>query len=154
MDISLNLRTETVQVAEPASPPCIESSATIREAVAVMRADRRGSVLVCRDGTLAGIFTERDALRLMAAPTDWEAPIESVMTANPVTLRSTDTVSTAIQKMSAGRYRHLPIVDPHGKPVGLLKAASIMHYLVEHFPKAVYNQPPAAHVAMQQREGA
>lgn len=154
MDISLNLRTETVQFAEPGSPTCIELSASIREAIALMRADRRGSVLVCRDGVLAGIFTERDALRLMASRPDWDAPIESVMTADPVTLQSTDTVSTAIHKMSAGRYRHLPIIDPEGRPVGLLKAASIMHYLVEHFPKTVYNQPPVAHVAMQQREGA
>lgn len=155
MDISLNLRTETVQQAGPTvDPPCVEQSTTVRQVVAVMQANRCGSVLVCRDGILVGIFTERDALRLMATSADWQAPIERVMTAKPVTLLATDPVSTAIERMSAGRYRHLPIVDAEGRPVGLLKAASIMHYLVEHFPKTVYNQPPVAHIAMQQREGA
>lgn len=137
------------------SPLCIAPSATIREVISLMQADRRGSALVCdSQGRLIGIFTERDALRLMATRPNWDAPIADVMTDRPITLLASDTVAIAIQRMSKGRYRHLPIVDAEGKPTGLLKASHIMHYLVEHFPKTVYNQPPRAHVAMQQREGA
>jgi CBS domain-containing protein len=154
VDIHLNLYTEQVQCASPAPPTCVEPRTTIREVMETLKRDRAGSALICREGVLVGIFTERDALRLMAEPTNWDAAIETVMTPGPVTLRATDTVGEAIQRMSAGRYRHLPIVDAAGKPLGMLKAAGIVHYLVEHFPTAVYNQPPVAHVAMQQREGA
>lgn len=154
MDIRLNLNTEQVERARPSAPCCVQPSATIREAIALLQRDPSGSTLICRDEKLIGIFTERDALRLMAEPPDWGAAIETVMTANPVTLSHNDSVGEAIQRMSSGHYRHLPIVDSNGRPLGMLKAAAIMHYLVEHFPKAVYNQPPVAHVAMQQREGA
>lgn len=154
MDIHWNLNTEQVHCARPAPPTCVEPGDSVREVMSRMKRDASGSALVCRDGVLVGIFTERDALRLMAERTNWDAPIERVMTPNPVALRTSDTVGEAIQRMSAGSYRHLPIVDDQGKPLGMLKAAGIMHYLVEHFPKAVYNQPPVAQVVMQQREGA
>jgi CBS domain-containing protein len=154
VDIHWNLNTEQVHCARPAPPTCVEPGDSVREVMSRMKRDASGSALVCRDGVLVGIFTERDALRLMAERTNWDAPIERVMTPNPVALRTSDTVGEAIQRMSAGSYRHLPIVDDQGKPLGMLKAAGIMHYLVEHFPKAVYNQPPVAQVVMQQREGA
>ncbi len=154
MDIQFNLNTETVQHAESVSPPCVTTEMSLRAVMDMMKHTRHGSAMVCRDEVLVGIFTERDALRLMAAKPDWQAPIETFMTPNPVTLQATDSMGEAIRRMSAGRYRHLPIVDEQGHPVGMLKAASIMHYLVEHFPKAVYNQPPVAQVAMDQREGA
>ena len=56
--------------------------------------------------------------------------------------------------MSAGGYRRLPIVTEQGELQGLLKVSNIMRYLVEHFPKTVYNQPPKAQAPQQDREGA
>ncbi|MGL4424211.1 MAG: CBS domain-containing protein [Gemmataceae bacterium] len=44
--------------------------------------------------------------------------------------------------MQQGGYRHLPVVDAENRPVGMLSAKRIVHYLAEHFPMAVYNQPP------------
>jgi hypothetical protein len=38
--------------------------------------------------------------------------------------------------------------------VGLLKVRGIVHYLVEHFPKTIYNLPPEPSMVTQQREGA
>lgn len=154
MDIHLNLSTEPVTRAHPAPPTCVEASTSIRDCLAVLKSVKRGCALVCRDGVLVGIFTERDALRLMPRRPDWDAPIETVMTRDPVALKPDDTVGAAIRKMSAGHYRHLPIVDAAGRPTGMLKSSSIMHYLVEHFPKTVYTQPPMARLTMQQREGA
>ena len=37
---------------------------------------------------------------------------------------------------------------------GNLSASSILHYLVQHFPKVVYTLPPAPHHKTQEREGA
>jgi branched-chain amino acid transport system substrate-binding protein len=48
----------------------------------------------------------------------------------------------------------LPIVDELGRPTGILTVQGIMHYLVEHFPAAIYNLPPVPHHSFQQREGA
>jgi CBS domain-containing protein len=113
----------------------------------------RGAVLVCRDGLLVGIFTERDALRLLASGGNLDSPIETLMTRNPVTVRETDSVGTAIGKMSINRYRRVPVVDSEGRPTGLLDVSGVIHWLVDHFPSAVYNLPPVAKPGMLQREG-
>lgn len=114
----------------------------------------RGCVFICRDEKIVGIFTERDALKIMASGADLNVPIEQVMVANPVTLLASDSVGKAIAKMSFGGYRRLPIVDDLGRPLGQLKVSGILRYLVEHFPKIVYTLPPAPHHAANEREGA
>ena len=50
----------------------------------------------------------------------------------------------ALSKMQRGGYRHLPVVDERGRPVGILSAKHIIRYIVEHFPAVVYNHPPTA----------
>ncbi len=110
--------------------------------------------MVCLDGKLLGIFTERDALRLLADGAALNMPVASVMVKNPVTLRSTDTVAHAIALMSAGGFRRLPIVAGNGQILGVLKVSNILRYLVEHFPKVVYTLPPEPHHRPSQREGA
>ncbi|MBX3411760.1 MAG: CBS domain-containing protein [Pirellulales bacterium] len=154
MDIELNLNTETVAHAGMVEPCCVEPNVTVRELLELLKARKTGSAIICREGVLAGIFTERDALRLMAANANLDAPISSVMTTNVTTLPADAKVGQAISQMSGGGYRRLPIVDVAKRPVGLVKVSGIVHYLVQHFPKAVYNQPPVARAATQEREGA
>ena len=102
---------------------------------------------------LVGIFTERDALRVLASGGNLDSPIESLMARNPVTVRETDSVETAIGKMSANGYRRLPVVDSQGRATGILDACGVIHWLVDHFPSAVYNLPPVAKPGTLQREG-
>jgi CBS domain-containing protein len=150
----LNLRTETVGHIDTVVPMCVEPHRTIREVLELLRAERRGSTCICREGKLVGIFTERDALQLMADGADLDVPIERVMTQNPATISASDTVETAIATMSLGGYRRLPVLDEKGRPVGLLKVSAILHYLVQHFPNFVYTLPPHPDAAVQHREGA
>ena len=148
------LDTETLERVYTRNPICLEPQTPVREAFRRMNDQGRGAVLVCRAGMLAGIFTERDALALMADGADLDAPIEQVMTAQPVALSARDTVATAIGKMSTGGYRRMPIVDATGRPIGFLKAHTILHFLVDHFPATIYNLPPTPHHATDTREGA
>jgi CBS domain-containing protein len=71
-----------------------------------------------------------------------------------VVLSVQDTVEKAITTMSRGGYRHLPIVDQQGRPVGIVRVKQIIHYLVEHFPAAIYTLPPTPNLATKEREGA
>ena len=154
MDFQLNLNTETLEQLYTKDPIRLEPHATVREAFRRMKEQDRGAVLVCRDGVLAGIFTEHDALTLMAAAGDLDGPIERVMTENPVALSERDTIGTAITKMARGGYRRLPIVDADGGPTGFLKVSTVLHFLVDHFPATVYNLPPTPHHTTETREGA
>jgi CBS domain-containing protein len=163
MDIAFKLKTETIEQAGLVEPLCVDPQATVREVLERLRQQRTGSVLVCRDGALVGIFTERDALRLMArmvhpetterARGELDAPIENLMVAFPVTLKADDTIGSAVLRMSSGGYRRMPIVNGGGRPVGVLQVSGIVHYLVQHFPKMVYNLPPVPHPTMHDREG-
>jgi CBS domain-containing protein len=153
MDIGLNLNVEAIQEAEDHPPLCVDPGASVRGTLELLKVQGEGSVLICRDGRLAGIFTERDALRMLAGGDDLDVPVGQVMTRDPVTLRPGDTLATAISLMSTNGYRRLPVVDSEGRPLGMVMAAGIVHWLVEHFPKAVYNLPPVSNPATREREG-
>ena len=154
MDFHLNLNTEPVRRAYSVDPIYLESTDTVRKALHRMREKTTGAVLICDEGLLVGIFTERDAMKMMASGHDFDAPLKEFMTTMPVSLSAEDTVGKAIAKMSYGGYRRLPIVDSDGRCQGVLKTSGILHYLVEHFPKVIYNLPPTPHHATQNREGA
>ncbi len=155
----LRLDSETVADVVSANPVCVDHQATLREVLRTLRSLSRGCALVCEQGKLIGIFTERDALRLFAQIGAGklhllDQPIGSLMVPNPVTISTSATVAEAIRIMSTRGFRRLPVVDEQGKPVGVLKVTAILHYFVEHFPKFVYTLPPNPHHVLQGREGA
>ena len=154
MDFQLHLETETVEHCYPAPPLCAAPEDSVRTVLRMLREARTGVAMVCNNGMLVGIFTERDALRVLADNANLDGPVSQAMVRNPVTLRSTDTVAHAIGLMSAGGFRRLPIVDGQGQVQGLLKVSGILHYLVEHFPKVIYTLPPEPHHKTVTREGA
>ena len=154
MDFHLNLKSETVEHSYPSEPVCIPQTATVCEAMEQMNARNEAAVLICQNGQLVGIFTERDALKRMASGASCDTPISEVMTKRPAALSARDTVGTAIAKLSQGGYRRLPIVDDQGRPTGILKMEGILHYLIEHFPSVIYNLPPEPHHAARDTDGA
>lgn len=154
MSFRLNLDQDQVQHFDAPPPLQVPPDTSVRAAIELMQSENTGAVVICQGAVLVGIFTERDALKMMAAGQDFDVPIEQVMTANPATLTVTSTVDEAIKTMSEGGYRRLPIIDEAGNLVGMLKVSEILRYLVEHFPQYIYNLPPAPHHTMTEREGA
>lgn len=154
MDFQLNLNVETVARLEALPPICVKPSLTVREALRELHTRRRSTLLICREGKLAGIFTERDAIRLMSDEANLDVPVEQVMTREPVVVSPDDSVGDAIAKMSHGGYRRLPIVNRDGVPTGVLSVRQILRYLVENFPTAIYTLPPTPDEATKDREGA
>ena len=97
------------------------------ETVNKMKAARLGCALVIEEGKLLGIFTERDVLNKLSGKDALVATtlVKDLMSANPETLRETDSVATALNKMSMGRYRHIPVQ----KSDGAYSVTSIKHVL-------------------------
>jgi signal-transduction protein with cAMP-binding, CBS, and nucleotidyltransferase domain len=149
-----NLNTDTVDQCHPAVHLSLAPTASVADAMRQMKEHNRGSVLVCKHQIVIGIFTERDALKMMAAGATFDVPLERFMTPDPVVLRACDRVGRAITMMAQGGYRRLPIVDDQGRPTGIITVEGIMHYLVEHFAAVVYNLPPEPHHSTTEREGA
>ncbi len=113
-----------------------------------------GSVLICNEGKLLGIFTERDALKAMVENTDLSTPVLDLMTTDVLTISKGAPLVNAIRLMTRGKCRRLPIVSTEGQLVGIVKVSGILDYFVEHFPEKVFNLPPQPNVVMPEREGA
>jgi CBS domain-containing protein len=128
----------------------IGPDATIQQAVECLQERHIGCVLVAgEDGKLAGIFTERDLLnRVAGRRLDWgSVRVADYMTRDPESLRPGDHIVWALNLMHVGGYRHVPLVDEAGRPVGVISVKDIVSFLVELFPAAVLNLPPDPHRA-------
>jgi CBS domain-containing protein len=154
VDFQLSLDSEGVGSAYPDQPLAATVTDTVGQVMQLLRAQRTGAMLICDGEKLVGIFTERDALKLMAQGADLSVPVSQVMSREPATIPSNATVGQAIGVMAEGGYRHLPIVDDSGRPTGVVAVHGIVHYLVDHFPETVYNLPPDPKAAPREREGA
>lgn len=143
MELSRNLRVDSVSRLGPTEALSVEDREPVSAAVARMREKGTGCLLVTRAGRLVGVFTERDLLtRVLAPGLPLSIPMAECHTPGPATVQPKDSVQTAIKRMEKGGYRHLPVVDEAGRPVGILSARRVVHFLVEHFPGLVYNHPP------------
>ena len=122
----------------------VEPSMTIYDVIRAMRAGSCGAVLVTDDqGRLQGIFSERDVLRKVGRDKlAMDRLVSELMTPDPRTTSTTNTVSDALEAMRDGDFRHLPIVDDDGAPTGILSVRDILVWVAEHFPKQVLNLPP------------
>ncbi|AMV29927.1 Arabinose 5-phosphate isomerase KdsD [Gemmata sp. SH-PL17] len=155
MELSRNLKVDSVSRLDPAPPRAIDVSGTVADAVEEMRTQNVGCLLITERGRVVGIFTERDLLtRVLASGRSLEASVRAVMTESPITVAPKDSVRTAVKRMQKGGYRHLPVVDESGRPVGMLSARRVVHYLVEHFPGLVFNLPPEPDRYPESPEGA
>lgn len=133
--------------------PVLHPDATLKEAAAEMRRCRHGSALVCDGDRLVGIFTERDFLRAITSDAPHKA-IRDVMTPDPKFVHTDDSLLKATRLLDEGGYRRLPVLEADGRPAGILDVKGITHFIVEHFPDAIYNQAAHAQLLARHREGA
>ena len=155
MELSRNLKVDSVSRLDPSPPRAVDVEGTAADAVDAMREGNVGCLLITERGRVVGVFTERDLLtRLLAPGKPLATPIRLCMTSPPVTVSPKDSVRTAVKRMQKGGYRHLPVVDEAGRPVGILSARRVVHYLVEHFPALVFNLPPEPNRYPETAEGA
>ena len=94
-------------------PVVLGANQTVRDACERMWEKRVGAVLVADEhGRLAGIFTGRDAIRILAEGHDGpDTRLAVAMTPNPHTIRPEDTSIDALRAMNDGGFRHLPVVE-------------------------------------------
>ncbi|MEQ8287830.1 CBS domain-containing protein [Thalassospira sp.] len=102
---------------------------SVMDAVNLMSERKIGAVIIVDDNAkLAGIFTERDLVnRVVAKGLDAATvPLSQVMTSDPDTLGPNDTAMSALNLMSARRYRHLPVVDGD-KVIGMVSIRDLFN---------------------------
>ncbi len=133
----------------PSRPPlALGESATVKDAMQAMKRRHRGCVLITQDGTvrspLIGIFTERDVLLKIidSGRNPATVPLGEVMTPEPESLPIDARLAWALNMMSVGGFRHLPVTDHRRWPAFILSVRDIVEFLVESFPSEILNLPP------------
>lgn len=108
----------------------VTSDTPVVDVISRMKEAHVGCALVIDDGKLIGIFTERDVLHKLTgkdacAPT---TAVKQMMSANPEFLHESDSVATALNKMSLGRYRHIPVQKADGS-YGVTSIKHVLKYI-------------------------
>ena len=101
----------------------IRPDATLGEAVKVLSEHRIGAVVVSEDGRKPqGILSERDIVRQLGAQGAGvlSTPISEVMTRSVQTCTMGDDALAILERMTQGRFRHMPVVDPDGNMLGVV----------------------------------
>jgi len=132
---------EPIRLLAPRRPVTSPPSATVEEVIGTMREHRIGCVLVVDEDLLLGIITERDLLLKVGAG-QLGLPVREFMTADPEVLRPEDPIVYALNKMSVGGFRHIPLVDEGGRAVGVVSVKDIIDYIVDFFPNDVLTVAP------------
>lgn len=136
---------------------CLPSTAKVSDAIQSMTDKRVGFIMIVEGEKLVGVFSERDVL-VKIAPSDIDikaTPIADMMTPDPQALQSTDELAYALNLMSVGGYRHVPILDEFGSPVAVVSMRDIVEHIVSQFPDEVLKLPPSPDQSItQNREGA
>jgi CBS domain-containing protein len=121
-----------VDVLAPRPPVTVDANTPVSEVLKILVERRIGCVIVTKNGDLAGIFSERDALvRLGAAASELkDRPVSEFMTPNPETVDEEARIAFALHKMDIGGYRHLPVMD-EGQIKGVISVRDILGYITD-----------------------
>jgi CBS domain-containing protein len=111
----------------------IEPTVMLSAAVKMLADHRIGAVVVVgADRQVAGILSERDIVRALAqrGPGALQDAVEQVMTRKVVTCSESDTVAAIMERMTQGKFRHLPVVE-RGRLAGLVSIGDIVKHRLE-----------------------
>ncbi len=111
----------------------IAPTANLSDAVKLLAERRIGALVVTGpDNRVAGILSERDIVRALAArgPDALQETVASVMTRKVSTCSESDTVALLMERMTDGKFRHLPVVE-QGRLAGIISIGDVVKLRVE-----------------------
>jgi CBS domain-containing protein len=112
----------------------IEPGASLAAAANLLADNRIGAALILGANLrLVGIISERDIVQALAArgAASLDEPVSSAMTRRVETCNEREPVSNIMERMTEGKFRHMPVVD-QGRVVGIVSIGdAVKHRLRE-----------------------
>jgi len=115
----------------------IEPNASLADAVRLLADKRIGAALILgAELRIAGILSERDIVRALAerGAGALNEPVSQTMTRKVETCNENETVVSIMERMTAGKFRHMPVVD-QGKLVGVVSIGDIVKHRVKEMER-------------------
>lgn len=112
----------------------IAPEASIAEAAAQLSELGIGALVVSPGGgSIAGILSERDIVRRLSShgPAVLQDRVDVLMTAEVETCTATETALDVLGRMTAGRFRHMPVIGPDERMVGILSIGDVVKARLE-----------------------
>ena len=115
------------------NPTVVDGGQLLANAIHTMAEKHIGAILVTQNEKLAGIFTERDLLRLFSGDTEETVkkqlmkPIRDLMTGSPICAQLDEDYNTVYMKMKTHEVRHIPILDGE-RLVGIVSMRDLIHH--------------------------
>lgn len=106
----------------------VSPDTSVAQAAAILSERRIGSLVISTDGRRAeGILSERDIVREVGRRGSicLTENVSTLMTRGVITCTRTDRAEDVLQKMTDGRFRHLPVVED-GAMVGLISIGDVV----------------------------
>lgn len=112
----------------------IEADATVSSVVALLGERRIGAVLVMSGDRMEGIISERDIVRALAerGAKMMDERVRALMTSRVMTCQKGDTVASVMEKMTEGKFRHLPVIED-GRVVGIVSIGDVVKHRLSEF---------------------
>ena len=152
-EASAHARNDKVSLMETDDYVCLEPSDPLSKAVEVMKQDEGGCAIVCDQGKVVGIFTQRDVLtKIIGESVDMNDPVSKWMSPVVATLSPDATIGDAVAMMTDKSYRNIPLVKD-GQLAGSISVFDVISYLAESYPKETMNLPPNIDQVMDSEHG-
>ncbi len=100
----------------------------VRTAVEVLARHRIGAVIVSRDDSIVdGILSERDIVRALGSRgiASLDLQVQDLMTAEVIGCHPEDTAISVMEKMTDGRFRHMPVIDAN-RMIGVISIGDVV----------------------------
>jgi CBS domain-containing protein len=112
----------------------VEPDTKLSAAIKILGERKIGAVLVMSQGRIEGILSERDIVRVLGerGAKVLDEPVSAVMTRKVVGCRESDTVSSLMERMTLGKFRHLPVIED-GRVVGLISIGDVVKRRVQEY---------------------
>ncbi len=107
-----------------------KSNITIKDAIRILQDKHVGSIIITDDHQkCVGIFTERDAIRMVAGDVPLDSELDQVMTKHVATIGEEASLDEAKRIIISHGIRHLPVVNSKEELVGLLSVRRLLDEL-------------------------
>ncbi|MEL7344148.1 MAG: CBS domain-containing protein [Pseudomonadota bacterium] len=106
----------------------IPSNINVSMAIEVLSEKKIGAVIVSDDGSAPlGILSERDIVKALGqrGPSSLDLGVADLMTAKLVSCTASETADQVLEKMTAGRFRHMPVMDGSAM-IGLISIGDVV----------------------------
>ena len=127
---------QSLGILKLANPVTVGENDSLHYVISILKDQKVACVIVLNKAeSLKGIFTERDCVtKICGNEIDLKkTPVSEYMTKDPVTATPEFTIAYALNLMSLGGFRHLPLVDGNGMPIGVVSIKDVMDHIVESF---------------------